>query len=84
MRINDASAGRLAFTHREPIGPAIASGCPVIVKPAKKTPLSAFMLVDILREAGLPESWGLPLLTDSLETTEALTGCQSRVFQFYR
>ncbi|MBE0435718.1 MAG: aldehyde dehydrogenase family protein [Methylomicrobium sp.] len=92
MRINDASAGRLAFTHREPIGPvvaisafnhpinlivhqigpAIASGCPVIVKPAEKTPLSAFMLVDILREAGLPESWCLPLLTDSLETAEAL------------
>jgi len=54
------------------IGPAIAAGCPVIIKPAEKTPLSAFMLVAILREAGLPEAWCQPLLTDNLNTAEAL------------
>ncbi len=45
------------------VGPAIAAGCPVIIKPAEATPLSAFMLVDILREAGLPDAWCQPLLT---------------------
>jgi len=39
------------------VGPAIASGCPVIVKPAEDTPLSCYRLVSILREAGLPDIW---------------------------
>lgn len=37
--------------------PAVAVGCPVIVKPAGDTPLSAFEFIDILHEAGLPEGW---------------------------
>jgi len=37
--------------------PAIAVGCPVIVKPALKTPLSCLKLVNILYEAGLPKEW---------------------------
>jgi succinate-semialdehyde dehydrogenase/glutarate-semialdehyde dehydrogenase len=36
------------------IGPAIAAGCTMVVKPAKQTPLSTFALVDILTDAGLP------------------------------
>ena len=36
------------------VAPAIAAGCPVVLKPSDKTPLSALALVDILREAGLP------------------------------
>ena len=36
------------------VGPAIAAGCPVIVKPAGDTPLSCLRFVAILREAGLP------------------------------
>ncbi|MBT3196216.1 MAG: aldehyde dehydrogenase family protein [Gammaproteobacteria bacterium] len=39
------------------VGPAIAAGCPVIVKPAESTPLSCFRFVEIAREAGLPEAW---------------------------
>ncbi|WP_204284172.1 NAD-dependent succinate-semialdehyde dehydrogenase [Microbispora amethystogenes] len=36
------------------IGPALAAGCTVVVKPARQTPLSMFALVRILEEAGLP------------------------------
>jgi succinate-semialdehyde dehydrogenase/glutarate-semialdehyde dehydrogenase len=36
------------------IGPAIAAGCTIVVKPAKQTPLSMLMLAKILEEAGLP------------------------------
>ena len=37
--------------------PAIATGCPVIIKPATKTPLSCFNLVNLFYEAGLPKNW---------------------------
>jgi succinate-semialdehyde dehydrogenase/glutarate-semialdehyde dehydrogenase len=36
------------------IGPAIAAGCTMVVKPAQQTPLSMLMLVKILEEVGLP------------------------------
>jgi succinate-semialdehyde dehydrogenase/glutarate-semialdehyde dehydrogenase len=36
------------------IGPALAAGCTVVLKPAKETPLTAFAVADILREAGVP------------------------------
>jgi succinate-semialdehyde dehydrogenase / glutarate-semialdehyde dehydrogenase len=36
------------------IGPAIAAGCTMVMKPAKQTPLSMLALADILKEAGLP------------------------------
>lgn len=36
------------------IGPAIAAGCPMILKPASDTPLTALAIAGILEEAGLP------------------------------
>lgn len=54
------------------VGPAVASGCPVIIKPAEDTPLSCFALIDLLREAGLPDGWAQALLTDSIATAEKL------------
>ena len=36
------------------IGPAVAAGCTMVVKPAKQTPLSMLALAQILQEAGLP------------------------------
>ncbi|WP_299951146.1 aldehyde dehydrogenase family protein [uncultured Ruegeria sp.] len=39
------------------VAPAIATGCPVLVKPALDTPLSCKAFVDILHEAGLPKDW---------------------------
>ncbi len=39
------------------VAPAVAVGCPVLVKPANNTPLSCKAFVDILYEAGLPEEW---------------------------
>jgi acyl-CoA reductase-like NAD-dependent aldehyde dehydrogenase len=37
------------------VGPALAAGCPVMVKPAPATPLTALRFVALLHEAGLPE-----------------------------
>src|SRR6187431_2494872 len=39
------------------LGPAIAAGNAVVLKPAGQTPISALKLADVLVEAGLPESW---------------------------
>jgi len=36
------------------IGPAIAAGCTMVVKPAQQTPLSMLALAKILEDAGLP------------------------------
>ncbi|SFP70508.1 succinate-semialdehyde dehydrogenase / glutarate-semialdehyde dehydrogenase [Amycolatopsis arida] len=36
------------------IGPAVAAGCTMVVKPAQLTPLSMLTLADLLAEAGLP------------------------------
>lgn len=37
------------------IGPALAAGCTVILKPAGETPLTALAIVDILERAGVPK-----------------------------
>ena len=36
------------------IGPAVAAGCTMVIKPAKQTPLSMLALAQILEQAGLP------------------------------
>src|SRR5690606_11400907 len=37
------------------IGPALAAGCTVILKPASATPLTALMVADLLTQAGVPD-----------------------------
>ncbi|MGE5407633.1 MAG: aldehyde dehydrogenase family protein [Syntrophothermus sp.] len=39
------------------LGPAIAAGNAVVLKPAGQTPITALKLAEILTEAGLPEGW---------------------------
>ncbi len=57
------------------VAPAIAAGCPVVVKPASTTPFSCIRMARLLLEAGLPElalnvvpcrgADAMPLATDS-------------------
>ncbi|AYG62095.1 aldehyde dehydrogenase family protein [Rhizobium jaguaris] len=54
------------------IAPAIAVGCPVIIKPAAATPLSCLDLVALFREAGLEERWCQTLITDDNLLAEKL------------
>ena len=46
------------------IGPALAAGCPVILKPAEQTPLCAVAVFQVLAEAGVPAGV-ISLLTTS-------------------
>ncbi|CAN7316130.1 NAD-dependent succinate-semialdehyde dehydrogenase [Terrabacter sp. LjRoot27] len=51
------------------IGPAIAAGCTMVVKPASQTPLTMLALADLLRECGLPDG-----VLNVVMTTHATTG----------
>ena len=101
MQLNVASANRVAFTRREPVGvvvavsafnhpinlivhqvgPAVASGCPIIIKPAQETPAICFEFVNLLREAGLPEGWCQAVAVSDLSVAEKLV-TDSRVAFF--
>jgi acyl-CoA reductase-like NAD-dependent aldehyde dehydrogenase len=63
------------------VGPAIAAGCPTIVKPAGDTPLSCIRFVQMLREAGLPDEWCQVVITDGHAVAEKMI-CDSRVAFF--
>jgi acyl-CoA reductase-like NAD-dependent aldehyde dehydrogenase len=54
------------------VAPAVATGCPVIVKPAEDTPVSCFRFVEILREAGLPETHCQAVMTRDLSVASQL------------
>ena len=54
------------------VGPSVASGCPVVVKPAADTPLSCIRFVEILREAGLPDAWCQVVIAADRDTAEKL------------
>ncbi|MDH4559050.1 aldehyde dehydrogenase family protein [Pseudomonas sp. BN417] len=57
------------------LGPAIAGGNAVLLKPSELAPLSACKLVDCLREAGLPESV-VTIATGGAELGKALTAAR--------
>jgi acyl-CoA reductase-like NAD-dependent aldehyde dehydrogenase len=44
--------------------PAIATGCPVIIKPANMTPLCCLRFVELVHEAGLPPEWCQALILE--------------------
>ncbi len=44
----------LAMATRK-IGPALAAGCTVVIKPASQTPFTTMLLMTVLQDAGLPE-----------------------------
>ena len=77
-----------AFNHPlnlaiQQIGPAVATGCPVIIKPAGDTPLSCFRLISILQEAGLPEGWCQGIVTSTHDTaTQLVTDKRVAFFSF--
>ncbi|MDQ6975164.1 MAG: aldehyde dehydrogenase family protein [Mariprofundaceae bacterium] len=62
------------------IAPAIAVGCPVIIKPAKDTPLSCIQLVKIFHAAGLPEAWCQWIIPATTALSEALVSDQRVAF----
>jgi acyl-CoA reductase-like NAD-dependent aldehyde dehydrogenase len=64
------------------VAPAVAVGCPVIVKPADDTPLSARAFVDILIEAGLPSEWCAYFPCDIPTAEKLVTDARVAFFSF--
>ncbi len=62
--------------------PAVATGCPVIVKPAETTPLSCIGLVELLYEAGLPEEWCQVALLTNEDSEKLVTDPRVAFFTF--
>ncbi len=62
--------------------PAIAVGCPVIVKPAATTPLNCIRFVDLVHEAGLPEEWCQCIVTDNEVAEKLVTDSRIGFFTF--
>ena len=62
--------------------PAIAVGCPVIIKPSNRTPLSCIRFVEILHEAGLPEDWCQALVCKSRDAQKMISDKRVNFFSF--
>jgi len=62
------------------IAPAIATGCPVIVKPAGATPLNCVELVKLVHEAGMPEGWVQTFLPADRSLSEAFAADERVAF----
>ncbi len=62
--------------------PAVAVGCPVIVKPAQLTPISCYNLVEMLYEAGLPKEWCQIALIDREGAELLVTDSRVNFFSF--
>ena len=65
------------------VAPAVATGCPVIVKPSDRTALSCLHFVQILHEAGLPPEWCQAVVTaDRKDATAMVTDSRVGFFSF--
>ena len=62
--------------------PAIAVGCPVIIKPSDRTPLSCLRFVEILHEAGLPPHWCQAIVCDNPDAEKLVTDSRVNFFSF--
>jgi len=62
--------------------PAIATGCPVIVKPAAVTPLCCLRLAKLVEEAGLPKGWMQVALANRKNSEKLVTDPRVGFFSF--
>lgn len=62
--------------------PAIAVGCPVIVKPASATPLNCRRLIELVHQAGLPEEWCQLCVCDNEVAEKLVTDTRINFFTF--
>jgi succinate-semialdehyde dehydrogenase/glutarate-semialdehyde dehydrogenase len=58
------------------LGPALAAGCSLIIRPSKSSPLSAYILGEILNEVNFPKGVVNILCGSTKEVAETLSGSQ--------
>jgi acyl-CoA reductase-like NAD-dependent aldehyde dehydrogenase len=65
------------------VGPAVAAGCPVMVKPAEITPLSCLKIAEMFVEAGLPPEWCQVVMPETRDlSTKLVTDERVGFFSF--
>jgi acyl-CoA reductase-like NAD-dependent aldehyde dehydrogenase len=62
--------------------PALAVGCPVLIKPSLKTPLTCQRFVQLLQDCGLPEGWCQLLLIEDALTEKLAADSRVAVVSF--
>jgi acyl-CoA reductase-like NAD-dependent aldehyde dehydrogenase len=62
--------------------PAIATGCPVIVKPAGTTPLNCIRFVQLCKKAGVPDGWVQVAITNTQNSQKLVTDKRVAFFSF--
>ena len=62
--------------------PPIAVGCPVIIKPDLRTPMSCLKLVEILYEAGLPQEWCQAMICENDAAEQLVSDSRVQYFSF--
>ncbi len=62
--------------------PAIATGCPVIIKPASLTPLCTLRLAELIQQAGLPAGWVQVALLNNENAEKLVTDPRVAFFSF--
>jgi succinate-semialdehyde dehydrogenase/glutarate-semialdehyde dehydrogenase len=55
------------------IGPAMAAGCPIIIRPSEATPISAYAVGELCHQIGLPSGVVQILCTDGYDIADHLT-----------
>ncbi|KZK82939.1 Sulfoacetaldehyde dehydrogenase [Pseudovibrio sp. Ad13] len=64
------------------VAPAVATGCPVIIKPAPDTPLSCLAFIGMLHEAGLPADWCRAVVCNNEVAEQMITDQRVGFFSF--
>ena len=62
--------------------PAIAAGCPVIIKPSSTTPLSCLKFIDLLYESGLPKAYCQALICTRKDAEKLVSDNRISFFSF--
>lgn len=64
------------------IVPAVAAGCPIIIKPASTTPMTCLRFVELLHKAGLPKEYCQVAICEPKITTALATDSRVSFFNF--
>lgn len=64
------------------VAPAIAVNCPILIKPANDTPLSAQKFVELLYEAGLESKWCRIFIATNEDTQRLVSDPRTAFFSF--
>lgn len=55
------------------LGPAIAAGCPIIIRPSSETPISAYAVAELCHKIGMPKGVIQILATKNYDVADALS-----------